>query len=240
MAVGGLADESNDSLQQKSEGQLAQAQSFTVAGSDEELEKAWSRAQGQSREAHLGLRWLLRLCSCQMLQQVLLDVWQFLTSSQRRPKSLVQESLQGKKPSPRCSKSLACCNGARAGQAPAHGEQPSPDAGMGFRQPRSAREEGKAAGGKGQGSSADSPRGQSTACSPSPSPARGRGPRGCAARGEPGREPTFSPELLGELSSHWLSAQLRRLIQASSPMVSRDALRNCRREQERKRMLLGL
>lgn len=233
MAVGGLADERNDSLQQKSEGQLAQAQSFTVAGSDEELEKAWSRAQGQSREAHLGLRWLLRLCSRQMLQQVLLDVWEFLTSSQRRPKSLVQESLQGNKPSPRCSNSLACCNGASARGAAEPGRRDGLS-------PAPLSTEGKAAGGKGRGSSADSPRGQSSACSPSPSPARGRGPRGCAARGEPGREPTFSPELLGELSSRWLSAQLRRLIQASSPMVSRDALRNCRREQERKRMLLGL
>lgn len=200
------------------------------------MEKAWSRAgrspfpQGQTRETHLGLRWLLRFCFLQMLQRLLLDVWEFLTSSQRCPKSLVQESLEGKKPSPRCSNSVACWNGARPGQAPAHGEQPRPDAGMGFSQPRSARRE-RPLGGKGWGSSAEH------RLQPQP---RRRAPRGCAARGEPGGELTFSPEPLGELSSRWLSSQLRRLIQASSLMVSSDALRNYRREQERKRMFLCL
>ncbi|XP_035406698.2 maestro heat-like repeat-containing protein family member 2B [Cygnus atratus] len=107
---------------------------------------------------------------------------------------------------------------------PSAREQPRPDAGMGFSQPRSARREGPL-GGKGWGSSAEH------RLQPQP---RRRAPRGCAARGEPGREPTFSPEPLGELSSRWLSSQLRRLTQASSLMVSSDALRNYRREQERK------
>lgn len=113
---------------------------------------------------------------------------------------------------------------------PAHGEQPRPDAGMGFSQPRSARRE-RPLGGKGWGSSAEH------RLQPQP---RRRAPRGCAARGEPGREPTFSPEPLAELSSRWLSSQLRRLIQASSLMVSSDALRNYRREEGRKRMFLCL
>ena len=50
----------------------------------------------EERRPHLGLRWLLRVCSLQVLQKLLLDVEDFLTSSQHCPQSLVQERLHGK------------------------------------------------------------------------------------------------------------------------------------------------
>ena len=54
----------------------------------------WQKLAG--RRPHLGLRGLLRVCFLQVLQKLLLDVEDFLTSSQHCPQSLVQEGLHGK------------------------------------------------------------------------------------------------------------------------------------------------
>lgn len=204
-----------------------------MAGSDEELEKAWSRAgrsafpQGQSREAHLGLRWLLRLCFRQMLQQVLLDEWELLTSSQRRSKSLVQESLQGKKPSPRCSNSLACCSGARAGQAPAHGEQPSPDAGIGFRQPRSAWRERPRAARAGEAAQTALV-GRAPPAAPAPAPHVGTPWLRC--QGRAGRGTDLLPRAAGRA----VQPLAQRTAQALDPGVVPDGFQGCPQElQER-------
>ena len=54
----------------------------------------WQKLAG--KRPHLGLRRLLCICFLQVLQELLLDVEDFLASSQHCPQSLVQERLHGK------------------------------------------------------------------------------------------------------------------------------------------------
>lgn len=159
-----------------------------------------------------------------MVQQVLLDVWEFLTSSQRRPKSLVQESLQGNKPSPRCSNSLACCNGASARGAAEPGRRdglsPAPLSTRG----------GKGRGGQGPGKQRRQPSWAEHRLQPQPQPRTWAGAPWLRCQGRAGQGTDLLPRAAGRA----VQPLAQRTAQALDPGVVPDGFQGCPQElQER-------
>ena len=107
--LGWSSPEGNSAAVRRSKGPEQGQEKPSAQGTDR---GCWQKLAG--RRPHLGLRWLLRVCFLQVLQKLLLDVEDFLTSSQHCPQSLVQERLHGKRRKKlRCGSSLTCWQRAR-------------------------------------------------------------------------------------------------------------------------------
>ena len=89
--LGWSSPEGNSAAVRRSKGSEQGQEKPSAQGTDR---GCWQKLAG--RRPHLGLRWLLCVCFLQVLQKLLLDVEDFLTSSQHCPQSLVQERLHGK------------------------------------------------------------------------------------------------------------------------------------------------
>lgn len=247
VALGSVGHNRNHSLQPRRNGELVPVQAFSrgqrqwpgrtlqQAGNSSNGEKQGGLELGQQQPSlsprkiqgmlrtgaspHLGLRQLHRVCLPEELQHLPLDVSEVLTSCQHCPKSLVQEKLKEKEPSPRCSHGLT-----RQERAGPRWTPPPPGAGRASHDARLWPAAGAAQGKRLLGTRER--KAVKSGCvgrAPAPAPAP-----------VPGRTHTFSQEPAAELPSRWLSSWLRPMVQALSSTGSSDARRNwCERERKR-------